>query len=261
MEFLMPYHTMAAPIISPVIPNPTTTTNTVSSMGVQGLPMSSALPIIVNESTPNLAEIQSFPVVVRNGGIHIHQDPVSGQRYRMTDEFHSRIPQILAGNSSTIGMTGGVMPISADDVKIISDNIENFSTILVTESTPNLSEILSYSVYDTVDGYTIYRKQNTNEFYVVSDNLKEKSSIILQIGSGRKSILALSEYLLTENLESGVVTTLQDTTQIRTGFNVIINQYSVNRFAYPTLTRIQQSTTVQNIRRPVVNRFTYPRVR
>lgn len=93
---------MTTPIMSSVMQNPTTTTNTVSSMGVQGLPMSNTLPIIVNESTPNLAEIQSFPVVVSGGGIHIHQDPVSGQRYRMNDEFHSRIQQILADRQSGV---------------------------------------------------------------------------------------------------------------------------------------------------------------
>jgi hypothetical protein len=31
----------------------------------------------------------------------MHQDPVSGQRYRMNDEFHSRIPQILADRQSS----------------------------------------------------------------------------------------------------------------------------------------------------------------
>ncbi len=92
---------MTVPVMSTVMPNPMTTTNTVSSMGAQGLPMSNALPIIVNENTPNLAEIQSFPVIVSGGGIHMHQDPVSGQRYRMNDEFHSRIPQILADRQSS----------------------------------------------------------------------------------------------------------------------------------------------------------------
>ena len=86
---------MTVPVMSTVMPNPMTTTTVVGSMGVQGLPMSSAIPIIVDENTPNLAEIQSFPVVVSSGGIHIHQDPVSGQRYRMSDDFHSRIPEIL----------------------------------------------------------------------------------------------------------------------------------------------------------------------
>jgi len=102
MSSVMP-NPMTVPVMSTVMPNPMTTTTVVSSMGVQGLPMSNALPIIVNENTPNLAEIQSFPVIVSGGGIHMHQDPVSGQRYRMNDEFHSRIPQILADRELSSG--------------------------------------------------------------------------------------------------------------------------------------------------------------
>ena len=73
-----------------------------------GIPQRSLSMILVDETTPNLEEIQSFPVIYRNGNVHIHQDPSTSQMYQMTDEFHSRIPQILAG--STSAMTGGVMP-------------------------------------------------------------------------------------------------------------------------------------------------------
>jgi len=58
-------------------------------------------PIIVDETTPNLEKIQSFPVVQKNNNNHFHQDPITGQLYRMTDEFHQRIPEILQ-----IGKTG-----------------------------------------------------------------------------------------------------------------------------------------------------------
>ena len=73
-----------------------------------GIPQRSLSMILVDETTPNLEEIQSFPVIYRNGNVHIHQDPSTSQMYQMTDEFHSRIPQILAERASA--MTGGVMP-------------------------------------------------------------------------------------------------------------------------------------------------------
>jgi hypothetical protein len=63
------------------------------------LPLSRATPIQVTETTPNLEEIQNFPVAGRGlDGTHFNQDPVSGQMYVMTDEFHQRIPEILLNN-------------------------------------------------------------------------------------------------------------------------------------------------------------------
>jgi hypothetical protein len=83
--------------------------------------------IRVNETTPNLEMIQSFPVVSRNGNVHIHQDPVTSQMYEMTDEFHAMIPQILARNSNVTGnmmvgggLTGGQMP---SGVLIVGQNL------------------------------------------------------------------------------------------------------------------------------------------
>lgn len=147
--------------------------------------------IRVNETTPNLQMIQSFPVVSRNGNIHIHQDPVSGQMYEMTDEFHSMIPQILAGTSNV--MTGGVMPTittNVGNINFISDNIENYLLVVVTEDTPNLSEILSYPIYASEPGFTFYKDPSLQQIYSVSDNLKNKSSLILQTrGTGIQNVV------------------------------------------------------------------------
>jgi hypothetical protein len=72
------------------------------------LPLSRATPIQVTETTPNLEEIQNFPVAGRGlDGTHFHQDPVSGQMYVMTDEFHQRIPEILSNKK--IIMNGGTI--------------------------------------------------------------------------------------------------------------------------------------------------------
>lgn len=88
------------------IPNPSTMGMTGGTMTrplapfLSNLPLSNSPTIAVNESTPNLDRIQNFPVVSRNGVFHIHQDPATGQRYSMTDEFHARIPDIVSRNQS-----------------------------------------------------------------------------------------------------------------------------------------------------------------
>ena len=65
------------------------------------LPLSRATPIQVTETTPNLEEIQGFPVAGRGlDGTHFHQDPVTGQMYQMSEEFHQRIPEILLNRMS-----------------------------------------------------------------------------------------------------------------------------------------------------------------
>jgi hypothetical protein len=211
----------------------TTTTNTVSSMGAQGLPMSSALPIIVNESTPNLAEIQSFPVIVSGGGIHIHQDPVTGQRYRMTDEFHSRIPQILAGNSSAIGMK----------IKInTEDGIKEFSVM----------ELWNQS-------YNDYRYTST--FF---DQLREYTSII---GTVENNIInnllrgRLDRYFKTTVTRPGTISTTMTDSGIYSekSVNTSVNYFSRNgfvissRFVIPN-TKLSTLSSIQPTR-PVTNAF------
>lgn len=239
---------MTTPIMSSVMTNPTTTTNTVSSMGVQGLPMSSALPIIVNESTPNLAEIQSFPVVVRNGGIHIHQDPVTGQRYRMTDEFHSRIPQILAGNSSTIGMT----------IKInTEDGLKEFSVMELWDQ--------SYNDYRYTSTFFDQLREYTSTIGTVENN------IINNLLRGR-----LDRYFKTTVTRPGTIST----TMTDNGNRINISQRSITqingtiqtigtsqisssvRYSYPTIIRISNdgSSKIQT-RYTFLNRYAYPTVR
>lgn len=130
--------------------------------------------IRVNENTPNLQIIQSFPVVSRNGNVHIHQDPVTGQMYEMTDEFHSMIPQIVAGNSSV--MTGGVMPNFGGNMTDSMTSINNTSTNkfedisqfpLEMSSSPNyiFAKILSLDFenksYKNLNDYLSVNTQNT----------------------------------------------------------------------------------------------------
>lgn len=68
------YNSMSGPVISTVMPNP------------------SSLPITVDETTKNLEKILSFPVInTLENGIHIHQDPITGKLYSMTKELHKKI--------------------------------------------------------------------------------------------------------------------------------------------------------------------------
>jgi len=90
-----------------------------ATLGVRNmnLPMSSARPIEVDENTPNLEEIQGFPVAgTAADGTHFHQDPVSGQMYKMSTDLHQRIPQILRdrtiSNQSTSNNNGDILNYS-----------------------------------------------------------------------------------------------------------------------------------------------------
>lgn len=88
------------PMVSAVMPNPDFLMNNSSNSIIEqtinkSLPKSSARPIIVDETTSNLAEIQSFPRISKGGRFHVHQDPVTGQRYRMENSLHEQIPEIL----------------------------------------------------------------------------------------------------------------------------------------------------------------------
>ena len=110
------------------MPNPSTMGMTGGTMPrplapfLSNLSLSNSPTIAVNESTPNLDRIQNFPVVSRNGVFHIHQDPATGQRYSMTDEFHEKIPQIILSN--TLGR-----PISETSVPKYSATINTYAAI------------------------------------------------------------------------------------------------------------------------------------
>jgi hypothetical protein len=94
------------PMMSTTMPNPTTTTTSTPMMSQSqpmgsarnmNLPLSMARPISVTEFTPNLEQIQNFPVVGTSiDGTHFHQNPTTGQMYRMTDETHKILSERLS---------------------------------------------------------------------------------------------------------------------------------------------------------------------
>lgn len=163
------YGMSSTPMISPTMPNPMGVTSVgmnrainmsqpMTTTGLQAgtvrnmnLPLSRATPIQVTEITPNLEEIQNFPVAGRGlDGTHFHQDPVSGQMYVMTAEFHSRIPEILANKKSMSvgnGMFGEVMGgvtnsslQSMDNIAVVQDELKKYlSRLGVGDLTQNNS--------------------------------------------------------------------------------------------------------------------------
>lgn len=145
------YGMVTTPIMSTVMSNPIGITQNLTQISTtrdMTLPMSSAMPINVTENTPNLEQIQSFPVTMRNpNGIHFHQDPVTGQMYRMTSEFHSRIPDILSSrNKSNSNNTrennqlrNELIELSSQSSSEIADATSLFSTIIANSLPENIN--------------------------------------------------------------------------------------------------------------------------
>lgn len=177
-----------------VMPNPMgvvgNTRTVTSTMGMTGgvmpaplapfignLPQSNSPVIVVSESTPNLMEIQNFPVVSRNGIFHIHQDPRTGQRYSMTDEFHMRIPQILASRQNSVVNNS------------TQRSVINYQIVNVDEDTENIQQILSFQPYLIREEFTLYNEKGSPILYRVSKNLSEKfKGILSSRGTGVQNI-------------------------------------------------------------------------
>ena len=119
------------------------------------LPLSRATPIQVTETTPNLEEIQGFPVAGRGlDGTHFHQDPITGQMYVMSDELHQRIPQILQNRmSEPVGVltttietpsptdTSDFLTLASSRFNEINENI-GFSDLL---GVTTVSDVMSFT--------------------------------------------------------------------------------------------------------------------
>ena len=168
------------------MPNPSTMGMTGGTMPrplapfLSNLSLSNSPTIAVNESTPNLDRIQNFPVVSRNGVFHIHQDPATGQRYSMTDEFHARIPEILSRTQTNT---------NTDVNRQNSRSVINYQIVPVDEETENISQILSFQPYLIRETFTLYNEPGTPILYRVSKNLAEKyKSIVSSRGTGIQNI-------------------------------------------------------------------------
>lgn len=76
--------------------------------------------IFVTMETPNLQQIQLFPVVSRQGDVHIHRDPNTGQLYQMTDSIHqsiTRLTSISGVSSYSNAQTDNVLSSFPESIK------------------------------------------------------------------------------------------------------------------------------------------------
>jgi hypothetical protein len=130
------------------------------------LPLSRATPIQVTETTPNLEEIQNFPVAGRGlDGTHFHQDPVSGQMYVMTDEFHQRIPEILRNRMvsnqtiTTLPSLDATITSNIEETTNKNEFIESFAQ--TTSNIPQLSVLNELFSSSNISDFTPFTQQVT----------------------------------------------------------------------------------------------------
>jgi hypothetical protein len=273
--------TYGTPMVSSVMPNPMGVTSAgmnkpasmsqpMTTTGLQAgtvrnmnLPLSRATPIQVNETTPNLEEIQNFPVAGRGlDGTHFHQDPVSGQMYVMTEEFHQRIPQILAdrqlmssdiftdngyGSTLTVIDTSS-QPTITNQLGLSNDNkIFNVSVIPLNdtvidlnklsdyvEMTNGLSDVADYTnmdmgIYGGMSGQIIDTDNVNNRVSLEKD--KNLSENITQISINRFPITQISKMGVFQTNYFIPINRFINTSNMSSDFGVSYEKYSpINKF-------------------------------
>jgi hypothetical protein len=123
------------------------------------LPLSTERPIRVTELTPNLQEIQSFPIAGKGlDGTHFHQDPETGQMYVMSAEFHDMIPRILMDRESLFNNNN--MTMSTPDMNISTNGM----AVIMPTNTIDLNSIDDYiTLSDNSSQFLIYDVPSNNE--------------------------------------------------------------------------------------------------
>jgi len=237
------------------MPNPSTMGMTGGTMPrplapfLSNLPLSNSPTIAVNESTPNLDRIQNFPVVSRNGVFHIHQDPATGQRYSMTDEFHTRIPEIV----SRTGMNSNTKSISIDT--LVDDlyyvNTDIFLSQVFGNQTPSvkkendliysnlnnlgskISESTGIGIGDMNQSTVVYRYDDQNTVYVLPRNQDQVNRNLVvrettTLSQPRIISTPINSYQISTAVNSQVSTTTQNVNNsINT--SIPINTYHSSR--------------------------------
>jgi len=202
---------MTAPMMSSTMPNPMGTVQTAMAPSMMGqspmgmnsanmnLPLSTARPIEVTETTPNLEEIQNFPVAGRAAdGTHFHQDPVSGQMYRMSAELHDRIPEILRNRTMTSNNTFTIQTIGiilkpqkeAPEQPSVSINDQSIKSSTITGK--SISSLFGINPQSLNMNDTVSTIPFSNDYYSLSLNG--------QIFGGRTESYLISEYIRPINI-------------------------------------------------------------
>lgn len=198
--------------------------------------------IRVNENTPNLQLIQSFPVISRNGNVHIHRDPTNGQLYEMTDEFHSMIPQILNNQTNQVAINGGT---TLNEIVQVPEIVDKFTNTTALQTFSNL-------LAGSVDLNQIQLSTNSNRVnrpLQVSDRIGSLSYLMdtgqslpsMNNTDGNQNILQNNE-VLQPNIPMGIVTS------------------NTPRHAYPTIMVVSNVTFNTSTYANFVNRHAYPTV-
>ena len=197
------------------MPNPSTMGMTGGTMPrplapfLSNLPLSNSPTIAVNESTPNLDRIQNFPVVSRNGVFHIHQDPATGQRYSMTDEFHARIPSIVSNM--------------------------RINTVIQTEPNPfseKFQEDSSLSTFSSI--LSLYNPQQRSEFSKTVDSSKQTKLIIPNPDTQDTNTrsVSVSNISLIDNIDlQNVISPFEQNTIINRVNSVVTNETDTQNFS------------------------------
>jgi hypothetical protein len=230
------------------------------------LPLSRATPIQVTETTPNLEEIQNFPVAGRGlDGTHFHQDPVSGQMYVMTDEFHQRIPEILRNRQNILsgGLTDQTVPfIEESSTKSSNSDINKIlETMSFGDEDFSISLDFFQENFKTNDyqiNPSIIDDSIINQTYSQYDTIKPINSInntsakLISSGYTFSKSIPVNKYLNTTPINMGGY---YSTNYIPT--NVFYNNRDFNNNASRTTGIMSSPIVMQQI---VPMQSTYPRI-
>jgi hypothetical protein len=226
------------------MPNPMGTVQTAMAPSMMGqspmgmnsanmnLPLSTARPIEVTETTPNLEQIQNFPVAGRAAdGTHFHQDPVSGQMYRMSAELHDRIPEILIYRINDL-KTYKSYDINVNDVfsKI------NLPNIIFSGMTSELKKNpFNFNLYTTISGIDNseigYYELNQNNTPISFENNNGVNQNIFTNNSNISENV-INNFSLFKPLVNAITNSLQNNIQVNKFLNLNSYQFSNDNLLY-----------------------------
>lgn len=197
--------------------------------------------IRVNENTPNLQLIQSFPVISRNGNVHIHRDPTNGQMYEMTDEFHSMIPQMVSNRNNQIAVNNGT---SLNEIAAVPEIVNKFTN---TTALQTFSNLLASSV-DLNQIQLATNSNRSNRPIQISDRIGSllnsmnlnQTSQDMNVSNINQNIFQNNE-ILQQNIPVGIVTS------------------NTPRHSYPKISVVPNMSFNTSTYANFVSRHAYPR--
>ncbi len=241
--------------------------NSVDTDVNQTLPLSDAPVISLTENSPNLNQIQAYPVVFRDGEVHIHQDPISGQRYSMTDILHMQIIQMNNPQGRTSTSANGVptnvtrtlnsvaSAISSTSVDQYLKNLQNYEEpsvqlVSLAEESIVLSNINSDEILDGALGITQEATPSGGmRMGVTSTNAnipgvstpEQKNELITRIGDGIKqqetARVTMNRVMSTSPTSGYLTTTVDKTVVSRPNAMINIGQSQINNAGFNQIAR------------------------